>query len=197
MTSFSVLYDHVKDVATRADQSEKLLQSGTRRAHEAKVAAAAAQNKAPKDKGTFLGKDGTRAGWHPVLNVDTSAGIATILPHQSHRIIHQSSSISTIINHPTLYLSLYTVMAISSHVALNKVSAGGIGELDAYITKALVEARNVDSDKEGDEDYDGDEWTIITDHMPSTSKTVNQNTKPLQGEEKMEATRLSGGTTKT
>jgi hypothetical protein len=77
------------------------------------------------------------------LNVDTSAGIAAILPHQSHRIIHHhSSSISAIINHPTLYLSLYTVMAISSHVALNKVSAGGIGELDAYITKAL-EARSV------------------------------------------------------
>ena len=33
-------------------------------------------------------------------------------------------------------------MAISSHVALNKVSAGGIGELDAYVTKAL-EARSV------------------------------------------------------
>jgi hypothetical protein len=38
-----------------------------------------------------------------VLNVDTSAGIAAILPHQSHRIIHQSSSITAIINRRTLY----------------------------------------------------------------------------------------------
>ncbi len=33
--------------------------------------------------------------------------------------------------------------------------------------------------------------------MPSTTWTVNQNSKPLQEEEKMDATRLSGVTTKT
>jgi hypothetical protein len=34
-------------------------------------------------------------------------------------------------------------MAISSHVALNKVTAGGVVELDVYITKVLEACRTV------------------------------------------------------
>ena len=56
--NFSVLYDHVLDVATRTDQADKLTQTGNRRANEAKVAAG--DNKTPKDNSTFLGKDGER-----------------------------------------------------------------------------------------------------------------------------------------
>jgi hypothetical protein len=56
--SFSNLYDHVSDVATRHDQADKLLQAGARRANEAKVAAG--DIKTPKDKTTFIGKDGDR-----------------------------------------------------------------------------------------------------------------------------------------
>ena len=56
--NFSVLYDHVLDVATRTDQADKLTQTGNRRANEAKVAAG--DNKIPKDNSTVLGKDGER-----------------------------------------------------------------------------------------------------------------------------------------
>ena len=56
--NFSVLYNHVLDVATRTDQADKLTQTGNRRANEAKVAAG--DNKTPKDNSTFLGKDGER-----------------------------------------------------------------------------------------------------------------------------------------
>jgi hypothetical protein len=56
--SFSVLYDHVKDVATRTDQADKITQSGARHVNEAKVAAG--DGKPIKDKSTFIGKDGER-----------------------------------------------------------------------------------------------------------------------------------------
>ena len=52
---YSVLYDHVKDVATCADQAARITQQG-RRANEIKVVI----GKLPVDKTTFLGKDGQR-----------------------------------------------------------------------------------------------------------------------------------------
>ena len=58
---FSTLYDHVKDVAIRTDQTERLQQVVTRRAHETNIA----NDTDPiKDSGTksnpksFIGKDG-------------------------------------------------------------------------------------------------------------------------------------------
>jgi hypothetical protein len=75
-------------------------------------------------------------------------------PHhapKSHHHHHQQSSIVIVIissNHSSfLFLCLLhlapTVMAISSHAALNKVAAGGISELDDYITKVLEACRTV------------------------------------------------------
>jgi hypothetical protein len=59
---FSVLYEHVMDVAACTDQTDKLIKPGTRRAHEANVAAniAAGEGKPVKCKSAFVGKDGER-----------------------------------------------------------------------------------------------------------------------------------------
>jgi hypothetical protein len=65
---FSVLYDHVKDVAIRADQSERLLQSTPRKANETQVdptpTSASTETGTTKSKtttsSTFVGGDGQR-----------------------------------------------------------------------------------------------------------------------------------------
>ena len=46
------------DVATRTDQTDKLTQTGNRRANETKVAAG--DSKSTKNNSTFIGKDGER-----------------------------------------------------------------------------------------------------------------------------------------
>jgi hypothetical protein len=60
--NFSVLYNHIMDVATCTDQTEKLIKSGTRRAHETNVTAnnAANEGKPVKDASSFVGRDGER-----------------------------------------------------------------------------------------------------------------------------------------
>jgi hypothetical protein len=60
---FSILYDHVKDVAIRADQAERLLQGASRQVNETKVGDAsppASTDTKPKtpDSKTFVGGDG-------------------------------------------------------------------------------------------------------------------------------------------
>jgi hypothetical protein len=62
---FSILYDHVKDVAIRADQAERLLQGTSRQVNETKVGDASppastdTKSKTPDSK-TFVGGDGQR-----------------------------------------------------------------------------------------------------------------------------------------
>jgi hypothetical protein len=62
---FSTLFDHVKDDAIRLDQTERLLQTATRHAHEANVKAkdgksllAVSSTGTPSDPKVFLGRDG-------------------------------------------------------------------------------------------------------------------------------------------
>jgi hypothetical protein len=82
--SFFVLCDHVSDVAARHDQeADKLLQSGARRANEAKVVAGDSQT--PKDKTAFIGKDGERHSfvippheWSAVTPIQRAAALAKI-----------------------------------------------------------------------------------------------------------------------
>jgi hypothetical protein len=63
---FSVLYDHVKDVAIRADQSERLLQGSSRKVHETQMAHApftsdtGVAKSSTSDSKTFVGCDGQR-----------------------------------------------------------------------------------------------------------------------------------------
>jgi hypothetical protein len=59
------------DVAARADQNDKLIKSGTCRAHKANVAAniaAAGEGKPVKDKSAFVGEDGERHFYVTPLN---------------------------------------------------------------------------------------------------------------------------------
>jgi hypothetical protein len=63
--SFSTLLNHVKDNAILLDQTERLLQTATCRAHEANVKAkdgkpplAASSTGTPSDPKVFLGRDG-------------------------------------------------------------------------------------------------------------------------------------------
>jgi hypothetical protein len=60
---FSILYDHVKDVAIRTDQTERLRQSTPRQVHEAKTNPPSAPDETGTSRPTstaetFLGKDG-------------------------------------------------------------------------------------------------------------------------------------------
>jgi hypothetical protein len=64
---FSTLFDHVKDDAIRLDQTEHLLQTAARRAHEANVKAkdgkpplAASSTSTPSNPKVFLGRDGKK-----------------------------------------------------------------------------------------------------------------------------------------
>ncbi len=54
---FSTLYDHVKDVAIRADQTERIQQLSSRKAHQTKVQTDDATSVPPQPMGTPAASD--------------------------------------------------------------------------------------------------------------------------------------------
>jgi hypothetical protein len=82
---FSTLFDHVKEDAIHLDQTERLLQTATRRAHEANVKAkdgktplASSSSGTPSDSKVFLGRDGKEHAYsYPSCIYRPLSGIAT------------------------------------------------------------------------------------------------------------------------